>query len=86
MSKSQEKKSTFFAKNFQQNRNFPKKIQIFRRDKVYFHILEVLPIILTTYFLFKWYESTISNIVLNSRKIRKIMSTLYFETPLTAKS
>ena len=27
-----------------------------------------------------------SNIVLNSRKIMKIMSTLYFETPLTAKS
>ena len=26
--------------------------------------------------------STISNIVLNSQKIMKIMSTLYFETPL----
>ena len=32
------------------------------------------------------YESTISNIVLNLQKIMKSMSTLYFETLLTAKS
>ena len=50
MSKSQEKKSTFFPKYFQQNRHFlKKKIQIFRKYKVYFQILEVLPVILTTY-------------------------------------
>ena len=80
------KKINFFPKIFSTKSPLSKKIQIFRRDKVYFQILEVLPIILTTYFLFRWYESTISNIVLNSRKIMKIMSTLYFETPLTAKS
>ena len=44
-----EKKSTFFLKYFQQNRHFKKKIQIFRKYKVYFQILEVLPVILTTY-------------------------------------
>ena len=49
MSKSQEKKSTFFPKYFLRNRHFLKKIQIFRKYKVYFHILEVLPVILTTY-------------------------------------
>ena len=43
------KKSTFFPKYFQQNRHFFKKIQNFRKYKVYFHILEVLPVILTTY-------------------------------------
>ena len=48
MSKSQEKKSTFFPKYFQQNRHL-KKMQIFRKFKVYFQILEVLPVILTTY-------------------------------------
>ena len=49
MSKSQEKKSTFFPKYFQQNRDFLKKIQIFRKYKVYFQILEIFPVILTTY-------------------------------------
>ena len=48
MSKSQEKKSTFFLKYFQQNRHL-KKIQISRKYKVYFQILEVFPVILTTY-------------------------------------
>ena len=43
------KKSTFFPKYFQQNLHFLKKIQIFRKYKVYFQILEVLPVILTTY-------------------------------------
>ena len=80
------KKINCFPKIFSTKSPLSKKIQIFRRDKVYFQIPEVLLIILTTYFLFRWYESTISNIVLNSRKIMKIMSTLYFETPLTAKS
>ena len=42
------KKINFFPKYFQQNRHF-KKIQIFRKYKVYFQILEILPIILTTY-------------------------------------
>ena len=51
MSKSQEKKSTFFPKYFQQNRHFKKKTLIFRKHKVYFQILEVLPVILTTYLL-----------------------------------
>ena len=44
------KKSTFFPKYFQQNRHFfKKKILIFRKHEVYFQILEVLPVILTTY-------------------------------------
>ena len=43
------KKITFFKKYFQQNRHFKKKIQIFRKHKVYFQILEALPVILTTY-------------------------------------
>ena len=49
MSKSQEKKSTFFPKYFQQNHHFLKKLQIFRKYKVYFQILDILPVILTTY-------------------------------------
>ena len=43
------KKSTYFPKYLQQNRHFFNKIQIFRKYKVYFQILEVLPVILTTY-------------------------------------
>ena len=43
------KQSTFFPKYFQQNRHFFKKIQIFRQHNLYFQILEVLPVILTTY-------------------------------------
>ena len=43
------RKINFFPKYFQQNRHFLKKIQIFRKYKVYFQILEVLPVILTTY-------------------------------------
>ena len=43
------KNSTFFPKYFQQNRHYFFKIQIFREHKVYFQILEVLPVILTTY-------------------------------------
>ena len=43
------KKSTFFPKYFQQNRFLFKKIQIFRKHKVHFQILEDLPVILTTY-------------------------------------
>ena len=43
------KKSTFFKKYFQQNRHFSKKVQICRKQKVYFQILEILPVILTTY-------------------------------------
>ena len=42
------KKSTFFPKYFQQNRHL-KKIQVFRKYKVYFQILELLPVIFTTY-------------------------------------
>ena len=42
------KKINFFPKYFQQNRHL-KKIQIFREYKVYFQILEVLSVILTTY-------------------------------------
>ena len=49
ISKSQEKKSTFFLKYFQQIRHFLKKILIFRKHKVYFQNLEVLPVNLTTY-------------------------------------
>ena len=48
MSKSQEKKSTFFPKYFQENRHLLKKIPIFRKYNVYFQILEVLSVILTT--------------------------------------
>ena len=43
------KKSTFLKKYFQQNRHFFKKIQIFSKHNVYFQILEVIPVILTTY-------------------------------------
>ena len=43
------KKSTFFQKYFQRNRHFSEKIQTFRKYKVYFQILEVLPVILITY-------------------------------------
>ena len=43
------KKSTFSQKYFQKNRHFLKKIQIFRKRRVYFQILEVLPVILITY-------------------------------------
>ena len=43
------KKINFFPKYFQENRHFLKKIQIFRKYKVYFQILVVLPVILITY-------------------------------------
>ena len=43
------KKSTFFPKFLQHNPHFLKKTQIFRKHKVYFQILEVLPVILITY-------------------------------------
>ena len=43
------KKINFFPKYFQQNCHFLKKIQIFRKYKVYFQILEVLPVICTYY-------------------------------------
>ena len=43
------KKPTFFPKYFQENRYFLTKLQIFRKHKVYFQILDVLPVILTTY-------------------------------------
>ena len=72
------KKINFFPKIFSINRHLEKKIQIFRKHKVYFQILEVLPVILTTYLP----VSVFSNIVLNSRKIMKIMSTLYLRPPL----
>ena len=49
MSKSQEKKLTFFPKYVQQNRHFLNKYRFFRKHKLYFQILEVLPVILTTY-------------------------------------
>ena len=44
------KKINFFSKIFStKSPFFLKKIQNFRKYKVYFHILEVLPVILTTY-------------------------------------
>ena len=53
MSKSQGKKSHFFSKYFQQNCHFLKKIQIFRKHKVYYQILEFFPVILTAIYLFR---------------------------------
>ena len=43
------KKINFFSKIFSTKSPFLKKIQNFRKHKVYFQILEVLPVILTTY-------------------------------------
>ena len=45
------KNQLFFQNIFNEiyNRHFFKKRQIFRKYKVYFQILEVLPVILTTY-------------------------------------
>ena len=43
------KKINFFSKIFSTKSPFKKKIQMFRKYKVYFQILEVLPVILTTY-------------------------------------
>ena len=44
------KKNQLFIQNiFNEIVIFKKKIQIFRKYKVYFQILEVLPVILTTY-------------------------------------
>ena len=43
------KKINFFPKIFSTKSPFFKKIQIFRKYKVYFQILEILPVILTTY-------------------------------------
>ena len=43
------KKINFFSKYFKKNRLFFEKIQIFRKYNVYFQILKVLPVILTTY-------------------------------------
>ena len=43
------KKINFFPKIFSTKSPFFKKIQIFRKYKEYFQILEILPVILTTY-------------------------------------
>ena len=43
------KKTNFFPKIFSTKSPFFKKIQIFKKYKVYFQILEILPVILTTY-------------------------------------
>ena len=43
------KKPNFFSKIFSTKSPFLKKIQIFRKYKVYFQILEVLLVILTSY-------------------------------------
>ena len=43
------KKINFFPKIFSTKSPFLKKIQIFRKYKVYFQILEIFPVILTTY-------------------------------------
>ena len=43
------KKINFFPKIFSTKSPFLKKIQNFRKYKVYFPILEILPVILTTY-------------------------------------
>ena len=43
------KKINFFPKIFATKSPFLKKIQIFKKHKIYFQILEVLPVILTTY-------------------------------------
>ena len=43
------KKINFFSNFFLTKSPFLKKIQIFRKYKVYFQILEVLPVILTAY-------------------------------------
>ena len=47
--KNRRKKINFFPKIFSTKSPFIKKIQIFRKHKVYFQILEVLPVTLTTY-------------------------------------
>ena len=47
------KKINFLSKIFSTKSPFFFKIQIFRKDKVYFQILEVFPIILTTIYLFR---------------------------------
>ena len=78
------KKINIFSKIFStKSPFFFKKIPIFRKYKVYFQILEVIPVILTTY-LFRSNNKAMTHE--NSRKTMIIMSTLYFETPLTAKS
>ena len=46
MSKSK-KKLTFFQNIFLQNRHFSKKYKFSRKNKIYFRILEILPVILT---------------------------------------
>ena len=43
------KKINLFSKIFSTKSPFFKKIQIFKKHKVYFQILEALPVILTTY-------------------------------------
>ena len=43
------KKINFFSKIFSTKSPFSEQILIFRKHKVYFQILEVLPVILTTY-------------------------------------
>ena len=43
------KKINFFSKIFSIKSPFLKKIQMFRKYEVYFQILEVIPVILTTY-------------------------------------
>ena len=87
MSKSQEKNQLFFQNIFNKIAIFFKKYRFLEiygifsdcrgSSRHFDYLFTCLGLIIN--------ESTISNIVLNSRKIMKIMSTLYFETPLIAK-
>ena len=43
------KRNQLFSQNiFYENHNFPKKVQIFGKNDIYFWILDVLPVSLTT--------------------------------------
>ena len=70
-------KEKFFTKSIFIT-HFPKKIQTFTKNKIYFWILEVLPVILSTYL--PGYVNHFQHIV-NARKMIKFTSILYFKTP-----
>ena len=45
------KKSFFFPKTFSIKLQFSQKVQIFRKNNIYFQILDAVPVILATYLL-----------------------------------
>ena len=84
------KKSTFFQKNFQQNRHFSKKCRFLENIKYIVRFWRFFPSFWLLIYLFmsnnKAMNQLFPTLCWIHEKNMKIMWTIYFETPLTAKN